>query len=140
MEVVMTTRLRTPTRKLVANPVILTLREKSYRMGRCFCCNDGPSAWLYAELYSEHYRCAARNGLTVRQQVVDTGTVSVGDLPLIPQRKNRCSQARASCRRPCWRASPTDCRFPMMATCPVRWRTTLPNRRRTSELRRRHTA
>ena len=65
---------------LVANPAEDDAQHQSYRMGRCFCCNDSPSTWLYAELYSEHYRCAARNGLTVRQQVLDLGTVSVGDM------------------------------------------------------------
>ena len=65
---------------LVANPAEDDAQHQSYRMGRCFCCNDSPSSWLYAELYSEHYRCAARNGLTVRQQVLDLGTVSVGDM------------------------------------------------------------
>ena len=48
--------------QLVANPGDADAQHQSYRMGRCFCCNASPSSWLYAELYSEHYRCAARNG------------------------------------------------------------------------------
>ena len=35
----------------------------NHRNGRCQCCNDCPKSWTFAELYSEHYRCAARNDL-----------------------------------------------------------------------------
>lgn len=50
-----------------------------YRSGRCHCCDSCPRTWSCAELYSEHYRCAARNGLRVTQRAVDLGTVRVGD-------------------------------------------------------------
>ena len=52
---------------------------QSYRKGRCFCCDDCPRSWGYAELYSEHYRCATRNGLTITRHDVDLGTVQVGE-------------------------------------------------------------
>ena len=52
---------------------------QSYRKGRCFCCNDNPSDWLYAELYSEHYRCASRNGIKVTHHKAELDTVNVGD-------------------------------------------------------------
>jgi hypothetical protein len=50
----------------------------SYRSGRCHCCDCCPRSWSYAELYSEHYRCAARNGLRVTRRSVDLGRVRVG--------------------------------------------------------------
>ena len=50
----------------------------SYRSGRCHCCDGCPRAWSCAEMYSEHYRCAARNGLRVTQRVANLGTVRVG--------------------------------------------------------------
>lgn len=52
--------------------------SQSYRGGRCHCCDCCPRSWSYAELYSEHYRCAARNGLRVTRRSVDLGTVRVG--------------------------------------------------------------
>tara|TARA_B100000674_G_scaffold90281_1_gene62906 strand:+ start:6712 stop:8430 length:1719 start_codon:yes stop_codon:yes gene_type:complete len=51
----------------------------NYRNGRCDCCNDCPKAWTYAELYSEHYRCATRNGLKITRFEDNLGTISVGD-------------------------------------------------------------
>ncbi|MEM9457481.1 MAG: hypothetical protein AAGF11_25100 [Myxococcota bacterium] len=51
-----------------------------YRSGRCHCCDCCPRSWSCAELYSEHYRCAARNGLRVTRRAVDLGMVRVGDL------------------------------------------------------------
>ena len=53
--------------------------QQSYRKGRCFCCNDCPKDWSYAELYSEHYRCAERNNVKVTQHKIKLGTVNVGD-------------------------------------------------------------
>ncbi|MEC7518605.1 MAG: hypothetical protein VYE22_02005 [Myxococcota bacterium] len=50
-----------------------------YRSGRCHCCQRCPRSWSCAELYSEHYRCAARNGLRVTRRAVDLGVVRVGD-------------------------------------------------------------
>ncbi len=50
-----------------------------YRAGRCHCCHCCPRNWSCTELYSEHYRCAARNGLRVTRRAVDLGTVRVGD-------------------------------------------------------------
>ncbi|MEM9282425.1 MAG: hypothetical protein AAGA96_11400 [Verrucomicrobiota bacterium] len=50
-----------------------------YRSGRCHCCEPCPRSWSAAELYSEHYRCAERNGLAVTRFNVDLGTVRVGD-------------------------------------------------------------
>ncbi len=51
----------------------------TYRSGQCCGCNVCPRSWSYTELYSEHYRCAERNGLKVTQHRVDLGTVRVGD-------------------------------------------------------------
>ena len=51
----------------------------SYRKGRCFCCNDCPREWSYAELYSEYYTCASRNNLNVSQHTIDLGTLNVGE-------------------------------------------------------------
>ena len=56
----------------------------SYRSGRCHCCDCCPPKWSYAELYSEHYRCAARNGLRVTRRAVDLGTLRVGDSIHLP--------------------------------------------------------
>ena len=53
--------------------------HQSYRKGRCSCCNDCPKDWSYAELYSEHYRCAERNNVKVTQHKIKLGTVNVGD-------------------------------------------------------------
>ncbi|MEM6731844.1 MAG: hypothetical protein AAF658_09820, partial [Myxococcota bacterium] len=50
-----------------------------YRDGRCQGCDCCPQSWSYAELYSEHYRCATRNGLEVTRHTVDLGTFRVGD-------------------------------------------------------------
>lgn len=50
-----------------------------YRSGRCHGCDGCPRSWSCAELYSEHYRCAARNGLRVTRVAVDLGTVPVGE-------------------------------------------------------------
>ena len=56
-----------------------TPRYQSYRKGRCFCCDDCPRDWSYAELYSEHYRCAEKNNLKVTRHEIDLGVFSVGD-------------------------------------------------------------
>lgn len=53
--------------------------SQAYRSGRCHCCDCCPRSWSYAELYSEHYRCAARNGLKVTRRAVALGTVRVGE-------------------------------------------------------------
>jgi hypothetical protein len=50
-----------------------------YRGGRCHCCDCCPRSWSCVELYSEHYRCAARNGLRVTRRAVNLGTVRVGE-------------------------------------------------------------
>ncbi|MEM7698738.1 MAG: hypothetical protein AAF236_10075, partial [Verrucomicrobiota bacterium] len=55
------------------------LGTAGYRSGRCHCCESCPRTWSAAELYSEHYRCAERNGLAVTRQTVDLGTLRVGD-------------------------------------------------------------
>ena len=55
-----------------------------YRNGTCHCCESCPQSWSSAELYSEHYRCATRNGLTVKPNVIDLGTVRVGELIDVP--------------------------------------------------------
>ena len=55
-----------------------TTGNPSYRTGRCHCCDSCPRHWSTVELYSEHYRCAARNGLKVTRHAVDLGTVRVG--------------------------------------------------------------
>ena len=60
------------------NPI--TPQYQSYRKGRCSCCNDCPREWSYAELYSEHYRCAERNNLKVTHHEINLGTVEVGDV------------------------------------------------------------
>ncbi len=53
--------------------------DTGYRSGRCHCCDGCPRNWSAVELYSEHYRCAARNGLKVTRRSVDLGTLRVGD-------------------------------------------------------------
>ena len=50
-----------------------------YRTGRCYCCHYFPKNWSYAELYSEHYRCVARNGIRITRQTVNLGRISVGE-------------------------------------------------------------
>ena len=50
----------------------------AYRHGQCQCCHRCPRDWSYVELYSEHYRCAARNRLAVTRVSVDLGTLRVG--------------------------------------------------------------
>ena len=57
----------------------IPLQYQSYRKGRCFCCNDCPKGWLYAELYSEHYRCADRNNVKITQHKINLGTINVGE-------------------------------------------------------------
>lgn len=54
------------------------LQHQSYRKGRCFCCNDCPREWSYAELYSEYYTCASRNNLNISRHTIDLGTLNVG--------------------------------------------------------------
>lgn len=51
-----------------------------YRDGRCHGCDCCPRSWSSVELYSEHYRCAARHGLRVTRRAVDLGTIRVGDV------------------------------------------------------------
>ncbi|MEM6504936.1 MAG: hypothetical protein AAF711_05680 [Planctomycetota bacterium] len=53
--------------------------DPDYRSGACHCCNRCPRSWSAVELYSEHYRCAERNGVKVTQHKVDLGTARVGD-------------------------------------------------------------
>lgn len=55
------------------------LQYRSYRKGRSHCCNDCPKNWLYAELYSEHYRCADRNNLKISHHKIDLGTFKLGE-------------------------------------------------------------
>ena len=55
-----------------------------YRDGRCHGCRCCPRSWSAVELYSEHYRCAARNGLEVTQRAVELGTLRVGDTLHVP--------------------------------------------------------
>ena len=52
---------------------------QSYRKGRSHCCNDCPKNWLYAEMYSEHYRCAERNNVSITHHKIDLGVYNVGD-------------------------------------------------------------
>ena len=49
-----------------------------HRKGHCHCCHPCPKHWSYVELYSEHYRCAARNQLKVTRHTLDLGTLTVG--------------------------------------------------------------
>ena len=51
----------------------------NHRNGRCQCCNNCPELWTYAELYSEHYRCAARNNLTISRHREELGNHKLGD-------------------------------------------------------------
>ncbi len=51
----------------------------NHRSGRCHCCGPCPRSWSSVELYSEHYRCATRNGIRVTQHRVELGTLQVGD-------------------------------------------------------------
>ena len=53
---------------------------QSYRKGRCLCCNDCPRDWSYAELYSEHYRCASRNNVKITRHEINLGKVKIGDV------------------------------------------------------------
>ena len=55
------------------------LQYQSYRKGRCLCCNDCPRDWSYAELYSEHYRCASRNEIKITRHEINLGKVNIGD-------------------------------------------------------------
>ena len=55
------------------------LQYQSYRKGRCLCCNDCPRDWSYAELYSEHYRCASRNEIKITRHEINLGKVKIGD-------------------------------------------------------------
>ena len=55
------------------------LQYRSYRKGRSHCCNDCPKNWLYAELYSEHYRCADRNNLKISHHKINLGTFKLGE-------------------------------------------------------------
>ena len=57
-----------------------TPQYQNYRKGRCFCCDDCPKNWSYAELYSEHYRCAERNNVKITRHEIDLGLVVVGDV------------------------------------------------------------
>lgn len=50
-----------------------------YRDGKCHECDCCPSCWSCVELYSEHYRCAERNGLKTTSRSAHLGTVAVGD-------------------------------------------------------------
>lgn len=50
----------------------------SYRDGMCHCCGRCPREWSAVELYSEHYRAAARNGLRITRRAADLGVVQVG--------------------------------------------------------------
>ncbi|MEO0814889.1 MAG: hypothetical protein AAFY60_18650, partial [Myxococcota bacterium] len=56
------------------------LKTAGYREGRCEGCDCCPQSWSAVELYSEHYRCAERNGLRVTRLNVDLGTLRVGDV------------------------------------------------------------
>lgn len=53
--------------------------QPGYRSGRCHCCDSCPRNWSAVEIYSEHYRCAARNGLKVTQHSVKLGNARVGE-------------------------------------------------------------
>ena len=50
-----------------------------YRQGLCHCCSPCPHRWSSAELYSQHYRAAERNGLKVTHHAIDLGRVTVGE-------------------------------------------------------------
>jgi hypothetical protein len=67
-------------RNLNCNEKPEKLQYQSYRKGRCLCCNDCPRDWLYAELYSEHYRCASRNNIKITRHEINLGKVKVGDV------------------------------------------------------------
>ena len=53
--------------------------DEGYRDGKCRGCDCCPRNWSAVELYSAHYRCASRLGLTVTRHTFDLGTVCVGD-------------------------------------------------------------
>ena len=55
-----------------------------YRSGQCSCCDSCPRSWSSAELYSEHYRCAERNGLPVTRHTVSLGRLRVGESVHLP--------------------------------------------------------
>ena len=53
-------------------------RVSGYRDGRCHGCGCCPEHWSSVELYSEHYRAAARNGLKITRRTADLGTIIAG--------------------------------------------------------------
>ena len=67
-----------PHRNLCCDNTAAAPIHTSYRRGRCFCCNDCPRDWSYAELYSEHYRCASRNNLPITRHDVNLGSLKPG--------------------------------------------------------------
>ena len=70
--------------------------RSSYRRGRCFCCDDCPRKWSYAELYSEHYLCASRNGRGISRVEVDLGAFHVGEHVAYTPRRDDDTAAAAS--------------------------------------------
>ena len=64
---------------LCCSNIRVTQQYQSYRKGRCSCCNDCPKTWLHAELYSEHYRCAARNDVKILHHKINLEKVNVGE-------------------------------------------------------------
>ncbi|MEM9364581.1 MAG: hypothetical protein AAGD07_01200 [Planctomycetota bacterium] len=82
-------------------PVIASLGctnevKRSYRAGhrdgQCHGCDCCPRNWSSVELYSEHYRCAERNGLKVKHHAVDLGRIQVGDSIQLADAKSLPSQ------------------------------------------------
>ena len=69
-----------------------------YRSGHCHCCDPCPRNWSSVDLYSEHYRCVARNGLKVTRRAVDLGKVSVGTFIDQPARERYlCKEGFLQC-------------------------------------------
>ena len=55
------------------------IHHSNYRKGHCHCCDSCPRSWSAVELYSEHYRCATRNQVTVTQHSLNLGVIKVGE-------------------------------------------------------------
>ncbi|MEL7267527.1 MAG: hypothetical protein AAFP69_22330, partial [Planctomycetota bacterium] len=73
---------------LRCDDVTLQSYHAGYRDGRCQGCNGCPQTWSNVELYSEHYRCAKRNGLNVRNHAIDLGEVKVGETVRFAETEN----------------------------------------------------
>ncbi len=68
----------TPTLTLTLTLTVTVTLTVTLTLTRCHGCGCSPECWSCVELYSEHYRAAARNGLTITRRAVELGTLRVG--------------------------------------------------------------